>query len=197
MKVTVTNGLGVFVAAFKGNLREQLENGVFKCAQVAAGEIRREVLSTFQGRTGTLARSFKETFLGDSKDGIRSAGAVSDLEYAPIQDEGGTIRSKNGRKLAVPIRGANVPVGKWPRDFAPGQLKLIPRRGRPPLLAKVHTRGAKKGVAELTRIEPVFVLLSSVTISGKGYLKRAADAAAPRMAEIMGDSIKVAVGRSR
>lgn len=183
MKVTVNNGVGVFLAALKGKLPELLESGVFRCAQIAAGEIRRVVYSTFNGRTGALARSFKETFLGDANGGVRSAGALSDSVYAPIQDEGGTIRPSSRENLAIPLPGAGVPYGKWPRDYARGELHFIKSRRGNSLLCN---RAGK----------PLFVLKPEVHVRGRGYLKTAADAAAPKMADIMGESIKVSVGRS-
>lgn len=183
MKVTVNNGVGVFVAAFKGKLPELLEGGVFKCAQIAAGEIRRAIYATFRGRTGELARSFHETFLGDAKDGIRSAGALSDLVYAPIQDEGGTVVPKRGKYLAIPLPGANVPFGKWPRDYAKGDLHFIKSKAGNALLADPTGK-------------PIFALKTSVRLKGRGYIRAAADAASPKMAEVMGESIKVAIGRA-
>lgn len=183
MKVTVNNGIGVFVAAFKGKLPQLLESGVFKCAQIAAGELRRTVYSTFKGRTGELARSFKETFLGNAKDGIRSAGALSDLVYAPIQDEGGTVTPKRGKYLAIPLPGAGVPYGKWPRDYAKGELHFIKSRAGNALLADPTGK-------------PIFALKTSVRLRGRGYVRAAADAAAPKMAEVMGESIKVALGKA-
>lgn len=182
MKVTVKNGVGVFVKAFKGNLEQALDAGVLKCAQVAAGEIRRTILATFKGRTGNLARSFRETFLGSAKTGVASAGALSDSVYAEIQDAGGTVRPKR-KYLAIPVPSANVPYGKWPRDYAKGELRF--KRGRGDSALLVDRAG-----------KPIFALKKQVRITGRSYLATAAEASQPKLAEVMGQNVQVAVGRS-
>ena len=74
---------------------EAQEKGVLEAAEVAAGEIRRQVFSLFKPGRGGLARSFKAALMTPKDKGSVRAGALSDLEYAKIQDEGGTIRQIN------------------------------------------------------------------------------------------------------
>lgn len=185
--------------SFRENLRNELGavhaevraaavKGVIKGAEHVAGQVRREVLSSMRGRTGALARSWTSRFVGESAADAR-AEAYSEGEYARIQDEGGTIRPKTRRNLAVPIgAGRNLPVGKWPRDFAPGELTLILRKGRAPLLAKVSYRG-KGDKRHETRITPLFILLRSVTLEGQHYTDRAAAASEEGVALIVQDAI--------
>lgn len=161
-----------------------LRDGVFAAAQFAAGEIRRTVMSKLKGRTGNLARSYKETFLR-SQPGMVSAGAVSDLSYARIQDEGGTIRPKSVKHLAVPIMsGKRLPVGKWPRHFAKGELVYIARKDKDPLLARPVGKG---------EIEPLFVLKKSVKLKAKHYIAEARRRSGPRINEIVGRKVSIAV----
>ncbi len=184
----VENGVAVFASALTGvQLPKALEAGVLEAAQQTTAVIRKQIFSTFpSGRTGGLARSFRESFIGWDSQGV-AAGSFSDSVYADIQERGGVIRAKSGRNLAIPIMGGRkLPVGKWPRHFAKGELTLIARKGKPPLLARV-----KK-----SRVEPLFVLKPSVRITGRAYLDAARATAAPIIAEILGDKVATAVARA-
>ena len=168
-----------------------LAKAVLAGAQFAEGEIKRTLYDETQGR-GELARSFHSRFLG-WQGGDVSAEAYSDLVYARIQEDGGVIRPKHRKALAVPIRLAKVPRGKWPRHFpaeGPQSLHFIPRRGRAPLLAQVKRN--KKG--ETVSVKPLFVLLRSVTIKPQRYVARTAKRVAPEVerliAEALGRTIK-------
>ena len=79
-----------------------LAKAVLAGAQFAEGEIKRTLYDETQGR-GELARSFHSRFLG-WQGGDVSAEAYSDLVYARIQEDGGVIRPKHRKALAVPIR---------------------------------------------------------------------------------------------
>lgn len=84
--------------------------------------------------------------------------------YAAIHEHGGTIRPRNARALAVPL-SAEARQYSSPRDMA--DLQYIPRRGRPPLLARVlHKRGQEAG------LEVHWVLLRSVTLPARRWLSR-------------------------
>lgn len=164
-------------------LPEQLAARVLEAAQHTAGECRVEVMETFpSGKTGALPRSFRETFLG-SEGGVHTAAAFSDLIYARILDEGGTILPKSVRKLAVPLSSANIPIGKWPRHWGKDELKLIPRRNGGAILATVSGRG---------RVQPKYVLVDKVQIDGRHYLERAAARAQPGIEEIIQGGVETA-----
>lgn len=93
--------------------------------------------------------------------------------YAAIQEFGGTIFPKKARALAVPIgeagrKAARSVVGSI-RKLA---LDFIPRKGKPPLLARTRPDGT---------LEPLFVLLSSVTLPPRPYVRPAVRAARSRI----------------
>lgn len=192
--------VGLALAIMSGRLGEESARMVLAAAEHVAGTIREVVYEKFpDGRTGALARSFRPVFLGRDNAGV-SAAAASDLVYARIQDEGGKILPKTVKRLAVPIKGAGVPIGKWPRHFAKGELTFVNfgrlgmsagDSGKPPILARVYKN--KKG--ETIRFKPMFVLLSSVTITGKRYLDTAADRAAEGVEEIMAEGYARAIDR--
>jgi hypothetical protein len=158
-----TISVGKFLQAAADGMPEALRKGSLAAAQVATREIKLAVHETVEGRgvvTGNLARSFKTTFLGQTGKDVK-AGSPSSLVYAGIQNYGGTIYPRTAKALAVPLRP--LPVGKWPRDFPKGELSFIPRKGRPPLLAKVSKN----------KVEPYFLLKKSVTIRPKNYIEKA------------------------
>lgn len=157
-----------------------LADAVLKGALYAEGEIKRTLYDETAGR-GELARSFHSRFVGFTGGDI-SAEAYSEKVYARIQEDGGVIRPKHRKALAVPISSAKVPRGKWPRHFpkeGPQALHFIPRRGRAPLLAQV--RGG--------RVKPLFVLLRSVTITPKRYVARTSERIAPEVQRIVADAL--------
>lgn len=166
-------------------LTDEMPRRVLEAAQHVTGEIRTAIFATVtsKGRkTGALARSFRETFLGHDGDTV-SAASHSDLAYARIQDEGGTINPSSVSKLAVPI-GKNIAIGKWPRHFGKGELVLIKSKAGNSILAKISKTG---------RISPQFVLVDSVTLRAKNYLAKAAVAAQPGVEEILGQGVATVV----
>lgn len=186
-EIIVKDGVGIFVKDLGVRLPSTVERAVLAAAQYAAGVIRKTTREIFpSGRTGALARSFRETFLGWS-DGAVSAAAVSDLTQAGILDRGGVITAKSGRNLAVPVgAGRALPAGKWPRDFAKGELTLIGRKGRPPLLARVSGR----------KVTPLFILKPSVKIRGRHYLEAARETAASGVADIVAGGVSEAIDKA-
>jgi len=162
---------------------------VLQGAQVAAGAISKEVYSSFDVRTGALARSFRATFLGNV-DGAITATASSDLIYARVQDEGGEVKPRVMRTLAVPIRSANIAVGKWPRHWPKGELRFIRRPGKDPLLATVTGKGKNQ------KVHPKYVLKESVHIVGQNYVQKAADTSQDEIAEILGGGVEQIVDRA-
>lgn len=185
--IQITDTASPMLKKLQPSVSEHFAKNVLRAAQDAAGEIRKVIMSTSKGRTGKLARSFKAEFVSVGSGRV-SAGAFSDLSYADIQDRGGTIRPKTMKRLAVPIMsGKNLPVGKWPRHFAKGQLTFIPRKGKAPLLAKV-TR---------TRVTPLFVLMASVKIKPKRYLRAARPKAEAAAHKILGEHVTAAVKKAR
>jgi hypothetical protein len=186
-------------------LDKALRKGVMKAAVFATGEIKSELMARTRG-SGGLSRSFKPVLMtaGDGLDaGQIGAKATSTLEYAAIQERGGTIRPRSGKFLAVPVKGRRITAGKWPRHFAKGELKLIPRKGRPSLLVKEIGRDiviARRGRNRLTkrvvkRIELMFTLQPRVEIKPQRYVERTEQRISDKLVELLGDSAENAVGK--
>lgn len=167
------------IMALTKDLPAALARGLLKAAYHVEHMIKAEVFETFpEGRTGALARSFRPVFLGREGDTL-TAAVKSDLVYARIQDEGGTITAKSGKYLAIPLN-RNIPVGKWPRHFAKGELTFLQKKGGNPILAKITGKG---------NVKPMFALAPSVMIRAKNYLARAEKRAAPGVEEIIGATL--------
>ena len=169
------------------SLEQQLRESALigEAANVLLDAVKASVRQTFRNQTGALENSFSVRFIR-SADGENVAAVVSDSPYAVIQDEGGTILPRRGRHLAIPIPGAGVPRGKWPRDFARGELTFITSRRGNKLLARVSRNG----------IKPMFVLKERVTLKGTDYLKRAAVAAAAPVADVIERGVTLAIERA-
>ncbi len=157
---------------------------VLRAAQHVVGEIRATLYETVRsGTTGQLARSFEASFVERNGKTV-SAAAGSDLIYARIQDEGGTILPRTVKRLAVPLNdNGRLPIGKWPRHWAPGALTLIKSKRGNDLLAEI------KGVGKRAKIIPRYALVKSVTLSPKGYLETAARRAEPGVEEILAEGV--------
>lgn len=179
--------IGLVLRTLSGKIADDTAGLVLRAAQHAEGEVRAVIYETFpEGRTGALARSFRATFLGRDADGVTAAAVSSDLVYARIQDEGGTITPKTTKYLAVPLK--RLPVGKWPRHFGKDELTLIRSKRGNSILAKVtKTRGGRE------KIDPHFVLVPRVTIRGRGYVALAAERARPGIEEIMAEGLQRSV----
>jgi hypothetical protein len=171
---------------------------VMQAALHAEGELKEAISELFTRGKGQLRRNPKATLISD-KGKIKSAGAFLDLIYAYVQDEGGTIVPKSGRKLAIPISKKAQKL--WPREWPRFQLTFIPRKGRPPLLVeekgtwkRLGRSGAKEFVVK--KMEIHYVLKPSVTIRGKGYVERARKAAEEQIREIVGKHVAEAIKKA-
>lgn len=161
-----------------------LEKGILRAAQHAEGVVKKVVRESFDHPTGQLSRSFRSTFLYSRGNEV-AAGAFSDLIYAEIQDQGGTITPKTVSRLAVPVSDkAKKTAGLWPRHWPKGVLTYLVSKKKNEILAEVkRAKGGK------TTIKPHYVLKRSVTIKGRGYIEKAKSIARPEIAEILGDAI--------
>jgi len=158
----------------KTRVKDGVPTGVMRASTYAAGQIAEHL------GPGTLARSFKALPIELRRDSVSSwaASRGAAQKYAGIQDQGGTIRPRVMKNLAVPLRLAKTAKGKWPRHFGMGELKLVPRKGRAPLLVRElsgKTIVARRGKNRIYKtwvkaIQPLFVLLKSVQIKPKYYL---------------------------
>lgn len=169
MSITVTfdGDVGGIVDRIARGVSGESANAVMRAAVIAAGELRRtsrDLNKTGQAKGG-LSRSFRETFVAAGEDEI-SAGAYSDLVYADIQDRGGVIRPRRGKMLAIPLKGAGVPRGKWPRDYPKGALFRVG--------SALATRAGSRG-----KLKFLFALKSSVRIPPTNYIAKAEESLGP------------------
>ena len=129
-----TRSVAALIESLRGTsarLDLEIPKALLRVAQHVTGEIRAAILALPDKgyrRTGQMARSFREKLLANS-GGIYSAKSYSDLSYAAIQDEGGTIKPRSKKFLAVPLN-SSIPMGKWPRHWQP--LPQLPDYLDPP-----------------------------------------------------------------
>lgn len=167
---------------------EALAVGALRGAQHVAGEVRSVLFDVVRGSsasplTGRLARSWRERLVV-AEDRKATAEAYSDLVYARIQDEGGTITARTRKYLAIPL--VRLPVGKWPRDWPRNALQFIPtRRGG------VLVRKKKRGPAEA-----VYALVRSVNVPAKRYVATAVRRAEPEIPAIMEQAVRAEMAKA-
>jgi len=172
------------IKRLRKNSVSALRLGTLRCAQHLEGEVRRTIRSVFKPGTGNLSRSFKTVFLVDTEDEV-SIGVLSDLVYARVQNEGskylpgGVIRSSRGpnKMLAIPMEGRGIPLGKWPRDFAKGELHF----------------GIAKGIGSVllnSSDQIMFKLRRKVKIKGKQYLKKALTKSKPEWPRVLNERLE-------
>lgn len=144
-----------------------------RAAQAGEGPLRMRIMELLsKGPTGALARSVRSRLL-QKKGGIVGAVVGPDTVYAETQDQGAVIRAR-GKKLAVPLSRVSYPPpkGKSPKDWGRGELYLLPRPGKDPLLVS-PTRG------------PQYVLVTSVKIPAHLYREAALGDASALMEAIV------------
>lgn len=112
-------------------------------------------------RTRTLARSLHLEVV-QATDSYAEVEIGTDLEYARIQEYGGTITPKNAKYLAVPLTEA-ARAATSPLLFA-GELHFVPRAG-----------GGTGGTLRDDAGEAQYALVTSVTIPAHPYLRPAID----------------------
>ena len=156
-------------------------------AEHVAGSIRAEAMGRVKGSpttvlTGALARSWRSRFVTRGATEA-TAEAYSELAYARIQDEGGTIKPRTRKFLAIPL--VRLPVGKWPRDWPRDALQFI-RTRRGGLLVERVKRG---------RGRAIYALVRSSTIKGSGYVAAGIKAAEPDLADIVGATLRTRLAR--
>lgn len=119
--------------------------------------------------TGALARSIQT--VNDAQKGR----VFTNLVYARVQQEGGTIKAKNKKYLAIP-NPKNTALrrsGKWPRDFPKGTFNFITSEGGNGLLVWAEKLGKgkrRKGKLGSQIGEVAFILRRYVRIPQRRYL---------------------------
>ena len=147
-------------------------------------------------RTGALRRSITATSPIKGPNGITgSVGPADDTvaKYAAIQEFGGTIRPKKSKYLAIPLPAARTAsgaiMGKYNvRDLRTLDLTVIRSKAGNLLLVQRAKGGGKKA-----SIVPLFVLKREVHITGKHYMRDAAQWMRPRIIPWLQEKISEAL----
>lgn len=104
------------------------------------------------------------------------------IQYAGIQEHGGTIRPKRAKALAIPVEGgpavtaAGVERFGGPRSF-PGGLSFIPFRNSGLAVGGLYTKGAQRRnrLGRFTNKfdlgELAYLLVKEVKIKGKHFIR--------------------------
>jgi hypothetical protein len=200
LRIKVTQS-GLSIADIKQRIHKGMQDGTFEAAQHVEGVIKDTVRRMFpHARTGELMRSFHAGWVQRRGGDSVSAGAFSDLVYAQIQDEGGIIKPKEMKYLAIPL--IKMAVGKWARPW-PRHKKGTPTRSGETVCFKnpksgkllIWRLGAKiarsKGGGR--QVTPIYVLKKSVKVTPKRYLDIATDKSGPGVEKILGHQVDLAI----
>lgn len=172
-----------YVASVHGKLSASLATQALQAATILQREIRTVLYSTVKrGRSGGLARSFQVSLI-ETRPNRARAGVFSSLSYARIQDEGGTIKPRSVRNLAVPV--GRQTLGKWPRNWPRGSLQYIPIKAPRAVAGLFEKRGKK--------LIPRYWLVPSVQLKPMSYLRRAMTQAAPALKERLRNGVQAAI----
>lgn len=164
IRTEITNTAHKFLAELGDTLGETIRSELFQAAEKGAGLIRETIneewlsKSTARVSTGNLARSFKPTMLRSGSNRY-AAGIFSDVVYAAIHEDGGTIYPSRAKNLAIPL----TPTA---RRVAPKNFPKKLRFAITPLGNKVLAIQMK------TKIKPQYLLEASTQIRGKKYLAK-------------------------
>lgn len=168
---------------FQDRLRELARDGVARLISRALTDVsltgeaaaKRAATVRLAVRSGLLRNSIRAE-VRQVEGGGELALSASPI-YARIQEEGGTIRPKRGRYLAIPLRGAA------PGDRA-GAFVFTSASGR-----KFLARRTEEGALIL-----LAVLKESVTLKGRRYLAAGIEAALARLSDALDAQFEVALG---
>lgn len=161
---------------------------VVPASRVAAKMLSSKVSQTqFTGsplnvRTGNLRRSVDADVVRIGDNIIARIGVLKgpSSRYARILEEGGEIRPRKARALAVPLSAARTAGGRdrFPGGPAGAKFKgkypdafMLKRPGKPPLIVVPRrVRGSKNG--RVAGLMPMFALVKSVRIPRTEWLSR-------------------------
>lgn len=161
-----------------------IAESIFTAATAGTEDVRRQLMTgqlglTMRNPASGMAASVMTWWLNE-QEGVAAVGVPDDTPaagYSRIQSEGGTIRPKAGRALAIPISHQAKQYSS-PRQMA--NLVLIKRHGRPPLLVE---EVINKRSGNMTRMIPHWVLVPSVFIKATHWLERGMLAAVQLMTD--------------
>lgn len=169
-------------AALAEKAREVFAFALETAAVVGADDIRRQLVA---GELGLTMRHPGQAGLAAALEGvlldaeaplaaIRVPANTPAGRYAGILNDGGTIRPRQARALAVPLTD-EARRRTSPRDM---NLVLIRPKGKPPLLVEMLSGGG---------FRPHWVLLASVFIPARHWADRGAAAAGAVMTDAFVD----------
>ena len=169
----------------------QMAKSMMQAGLLLVGEIDRSILERAETTTGAagLRGSWDASFVTKDRKSI-AVGVFSDLSYAQIQDEGGTVVARNVRNLAIPNKwdpSVKIRRGQWPRHM---------QKARPGSIGGLYFHKGKKAAVLMwqtgTERDPArdkvyFILKRSVKIPGLDYLKPAVEKMEKEIDSIFGD----------
>ena len=176
----------LLIKKLSSEITPTLAKSVLKAANYAGGVIARKVVEIMPGGKGRLAKSFLPAhFVATEGFGSVAAGALSDLVYAQIQDQGGAIYPRTAKRLAIPM--TPKAEKRWPRDWPADALSYVPRPDGSALLFERLRNG--KDVLQ-------YVLKKSVYVPGQHYLEASADAPRHKHERPTGEPVTRLVARA-
>ena len=183
------------MADFLHNVADQITpqtaKSMIQAGLILVGEIDRSILERAETTSGAagLRGSWDASFVTKDRKSI-AVGVFSDLSYAQIQDEGGTVVARNVRNLAIPNKwdpSVKIRRGQWPRHI---------QKAQPGSAGGLYFHKGKKAAVLMwqtgTERDPAkdkvyFILKRSVDIPGLGYLDPAVAKMDKHMDDIFGD----------
>lgn len=177
------------VAKDKGGLKGLLKREMAKAGLVAEGTAKTLLTSRKRTRSGRLRSSIRHTVEergGQLELVLEAGGGPERVQYARLQELGGTVRAKNARNLAIPISPAVLtPAGvsryRSPRDV-PEELSFMVSRNGHKLLVNKETG------------EPYYVLKKQVTVGAGHFLRDGIRAGRKAMDPLVRQAVTTAVG---
>ena len=167
----------------KADLRKGVTNGIEKSCRLVEANVKSQQLSgnPVKVRSGRLRSSVRTQINTGRLEGRVGTNVV----YAPIIEDGGTIRPVKAKVLAVPLKAAKTAAGRsrgGPRDF-PGGFWMKRKGWRNPIFFQKH---GKKLVA-------LFVGLRKVRIKARKPFERAARATGVGVVRNLSDNVARAI----
>jgi len=170
------------------SMGQAMPRAMLKAAEVTAGEVRASVQRRLKQFTGMLGRSYKATLLKSLRRNQLRSGAISDLIYARIQDEGDTVYPRKAKALAIPLTTKaqrHARAGAGARTFPKKLVMIWPRGHASGILAELFSSGKRKGKIK----EVHYALKKSSTIPGSHYLDDAKKNAIPQVEAVLDEAI--------
>lgn len=174
------------------NISSMFPLKIVEAAQELQSELKLSTSETLKKYSqGTLKKAWNISAARTSPGGLE-IDVTNAVPYALIHEEGGVIRPKRVKALAVPNRNYRPIIKNGiaiaPREFDPGRnlLKFYP----------AVMPGKLRGYLVDTKTgELAYTLMAHVRIKPTGYITKAIDRAAPRITELLGEGMVTALGK--